>query len=431
MRNAAETELASASNDGPRKNEAVVLPVAGAAPMVEPSSSIAADATADLASNAPEAPGTAAPQLAHSRCQRAFVASMPPVFVVIWATGFIAARYAMPYSPPFQFLSLRFGVSAACFVVWALLSGAQWPKSRAQVAHLAVTGILMHAGYLGGVWASVRMGMGAGLSSLIVGVQPVPTAIWVSLWGGKLPWKQWLGLALGVGGLVLVVWQKLGKGEVTPLNLGCCFVSLFCITAGTLYQKRFVLPCDVRTANMVQLAAALCVALPIGFGAYPGQQIQWTDAASGAVNGPLAGSLAWSVLGLTLGGSSLLYMMIQAGAATAVTRCATHWPQGVDVAARLHRSHSRAPHLPPWSLCFLLFPRLQHDVPGAAHDGADGVGALRRAHDAPHRAGHRLHGQRRVACREAARLAGSMRTMCIAAWLLRAPAAGRRPTHRR
>ena len=241
--------------------------------------------------------------------QDILVRAMPVVFVLIWSTGFIVARFGMPHSPPMKFLALRYILSVLCFVVWALAVRAAWPAGGRQYAHLAVTGILMHAGYLGGVWTAVKLGMGAGLAALLVGLQPVLTAIWVSSWGGRVTARQWVGLALGFGGLALVVWHRLGLGEIHAVNLLSAFVALVSITVGTLYQKRFVAPCDVRTANLVQLAAAFAVTLPLAL--LESEGIRW--------NGELAGAMAWSVFGLTLGGSSLLYLLIQRGAATAVT----------------------------------------------------------------------------------------------------------------
>ena len=241
--------------------------------------------------------------------QDRLVAAMPAVFVLIWSTGFIVARYGMPHSPPMKFLAMRYLLSVACFAVWAFAARAAMPASRSQVKHLAVTGILMHAGYLGGVWAAVKLGMGAGLVALLVGLQPVLTAVWVSSRGGAVSSRQWAGLALGFGGLALVVWQKLGIGEIHGLNFLLALGALLSITAGTLYQKRFVTPCDVRTASLVQLVAALIVTLPLAL--LETEAMNW--------NGQLAGAMAWSVLALTLGGSSLLYLLIQRGAATAVT----------------------------------------------------------------------------------------------------------------
>jgi drug/metabolite transporter (DMT)-like permease len=242
--------------------------------------------------------------------------AMPAIFVLIWSTGFIVARYGMPHAPPMKFLALRYVLSVACFLAWALLARAAWPRGRVQWGHLAVTGVLMHAGYLGGVWAAVKLGMGAGLAALLVGLQPVLTAVWIAARGGEVAGRQWAGLGLGLAGLVLVVWQKLGLGEVHALNLLYAFIALVSITAGTLYQKRFVAPCDVRTANLVQLTAAFAVTLPLAL--LESEAMRW-QGATGGLNGELAGAMAWSVLGLTLGGSSLLYLLIQRGAATAVT----------------------------------------------------------------------------------------------------------------
>lgn len=244
------------------------------------------------------------------------VRAMPAVFVVIWSTGFIVARYGMPHAPPMKFLAVRYALSVLAFLAWALLARAGWPRDRRQFAHLAVTGILMHAGYLGGVWAAVKAGMGAGLAALLVGLQPVLTAVWIASRGGQVARRQWAGLALGLAGLLLVVWQKLGLGEVTAPNLSFVVFALFSITAGTLYQKRFLAPCDVRTASLVQLTAAFAVTLPLAL--LENETMRWW-LPGGAFNGQLAGAVAWSVLGLTLGGSSLLYLLIQRGAATSVT----------------------------------------------------------------------------------------------------------------
>jgi drug/metabolite transporter (DMT)-like permease len=235
--------------------------------------------------------------------------AIPVLFVLIWSTGFIVARFGMPHAPPMKFLALRYALSVLCFAAWAWAARAALPADRRQVGHLAVIGVLMHAGYLGGVWSAVKLGMGAGLVALLVGLQPVLTAVWVSGRGGAVSGRQWGGLALGLGGLTLVVWQKLGLGEIHPLNLALSIAALFSITAGTLYQKRFLAPCDVRTANLVQLAAAFAVTLPLAL--LEGEAMRWT--------GELVGAMAWSVLGLTLGGSSLLYLLIQRGAATSVT----------------------------------------------------------------------------------------------------------------
>ncbi|MEJ8849896.1 DMT family transporter [Variovorax rhizosphaerae] len=240
----------------------------------------------------------------------AWLRMMPAVFVLIWSTGFIVARYGMPYAPPLKFLAVRYAFSVLCFGLWIAVARVAWPQKREQWLHLMVTGILMQAGYLGGVWAAVKAGMGSGLIALLVGIQPVLTAVWLSLNGGAITRRQWAGLLLGFAGLVLVVSRKLGQGgEVTIVSMSLAILALLSITAGTLYQKRFVEPCDVRSASAVQLAAALVVTLP--FALLESDAIVW--------NAAVMGSLAWSVLALSLGGSSLLYMLIQRGTATAVT----------------------------------------------------------------------------------------------------------------
>lgn len=239
----------------------------------------------------------------------ALIRAMPAVFVLIWSTGFVVARYGMPHAPPLRFLAVRYALSIVAFVLWIVWAKAAWPQTRPQWWHLSVTGVLMQAGYLGGVWVAVRGGLGAGLVALMVGMQPILTALWVNAGSQRVPTRQWLGLGLGLAGLLLVIAPKLGHGEATPANLAAGLFALLSITAGTLYQKRWVQPCDVRTASTVQLAAALAVTLPLAV----------FESGSVQMHPELIGAMAWSVLMLTLGGSSLLYLLIQRGATTSVT----------------------------------------------------------------------------------------------------------------
>ena len=236
---------------------------------------------------------------------------MPAVFVLIWSTGFVVARYGMPHAPALGFLSVRYALSILAFLVWVAIVRAAWPRGRTQWLHLGITGVLMHAGYLVGVWVAVKGGLGAGMAALMVGLQPLLTAVWMNARGGahRVGQRQWLGLALGLAGLLLVLGHKLSLGEASAANIAAGAVALLSITAGTLYQKRWVQPCDVRTANAVQLMAALLVTAPLA----------WLQGGTVDLHPELIGAMAWSVLVLTLGGSSLLYMLIQRGAATAVT----------------------------------------------------------------------------------------------------------------
>jgi drug/metabolite transporter (DMT)-like permease len=246
--------------------------------------------------------------------QAALLQAMPAVFVLIWSTGFVVARFGMPHAPPMSFLALRYACSLLAFGVWIVLARASWPRDGMQWLHLSVTGVLMHGGYLGGVWIAIKGGLGAGLVALIVGLQPLLTALWLSAQQGqgaghRVTPRQWLGLCLGLMGLLLVVGNKLHLGEASLLGLAFTVLALASITVGTLYQKRWLAACDVRTANSVQLLAALVVTLPLAL--MESEYIDWHP--------HMVGALAWSVLVLTLGGSSLLYLLIQRGAATRVT----------------------------------------------------------------------------------------------------------------
>ncbi|MDI9335076.1 MAG: DMT family transporter [Cytophagales bacterium] len=254
--------------------------------------------------------------MTHSSKSSAWIAAMPFVFVFIWSTGFISARLGMPYAPAMSFLAIRCALSVLCFLIWigcsTGLKAIAWPSSRAQWLHLLVTGTLVQAGYLSGVWLAIKAGMGAGLTALIVGLQPILTALWVGLVSKeeRVSVWQWAGLALGFAGLSLVVSGKLSVGlEVTPFTLGWTIFSLISITVGTLYQKRFVAPVDVRVGNGIGLAGAAIVCLPFAL----------LDTAPMIWHPQLMLAMGWAVLGLSLGGSSLFYLLVQRGAATSVT----------------------------------------------------------------------------------------------------------------
>jgi drug/metabolite transporter (DMT)-like permease len=245
-----------------------------------------------------------------------WVAATPAVFVFIWSTGFISARLGMPYSPAMSFLAIRCALSVLCFLLWIGLTtgfkSIKWPSNRQQWIHLLLTGALVQAGYLSGVWLAIKEGMGAGLTALIVGLQPILTALWVGLISKqeRVDVRQWAGLALGFSGLALVVSGKLTVGlEVTPYTLAWTLFSLVSITTGTLYQKRFVAPIDVRVGNGIGLASAALVCLPFAL----------MDTAPMIWHPQLMLAMGWAVLGLSLGGSSLFYMLVQRGAATSVT----------------------------------------------------------------------------------------------------------------
>ena len=245
----------------------------------------------------------------NSQLENAWLRAMPGVFVLIWSTGFVSAKLAMPHAGPFSFLCARYAATIVCFMLWIYWAKPAWPQGRSQWLHLGISGILMHAGYLGGVWAAIKLGMSAGLSALIVSLQPIITAIWLSSQGSRVSKRQWLGLALGMLGLGFVLSDKLGTVEVTLVPMLWVLLALASITIGTLYQKAWGKPCDVRTANTVQMMGALVVSLPLAL--FEPHHITW--------NTDTVLALVWAVLGLSMGASSLMYLMIQRGAVSRVT----------------------------------------------------------------------------------------------------------------
>ena len=233
----------------------------------------------------------------------------PFAFVVIWASGFVVAKYAAPYAEPLSFLVLRYAGVVALMLALALLARAPWPRGR-QVLHVAVAGIGIQAAYLGGVWTAVAAGMPAGVAALVVNLQPVLTAAVAGLLGQRPGPRQVAGLLLGFAGVALVVSNRLTTEGLSLLTLGLTGVALLGITAGTLYQKRFCPHFDLRTGQVVQFAASIVVTLPF-VAAFESFRITWAP--------ELVGALAWSVLVLTGGGISLLFLMLRRGAAAQVT----------------------------------------------------------------------------------------------------------------
>lgn len=236
-------------------------------------------------------------------------AAMPALFVVLWATGFIGAKFGLPYAPPLAFLSWRFVFVIALMGAIALATRAPWPRGR-QIAHVAIAGILLQAGYLGGVFSGINLGMPAGLSSLIVSLQPILTAIAGPLFGERVSRRQWLGLTLGFGGVFMVVVHKIDLGVVSPEALWLTLIALFTITAGTIYQKRFCGAQDLRTQSVIQFIAALAVLLPLSL-VFESREVVWS--------GEFTFALAWLVLVLSLGAISLLLVLIRRGEATGVS----------------------------------------------------------------------------------------------------------------
>ena len=237
--------------------------------------------------------------------QRAY----PLLFVFLWSTGFIGAKFGLPYAEPLSFLLTRYGLVIALMLAIALIMRAPWPKDRAQWLHIGVSGVLVHAFYLGGVFVAIKHGLPAGVTALVVGMQPLLTACGAGwLLGEKVSARQWGGLALGFVGVGLVVSGKFGDAALGPM-LWPAVVALLAITAGTLYQKRFCARFDLRTGSVIQFVPTAIVT-GIAVALFEDYRIEWT--------GDFLFALGWLVLVLSLGAISLLNLLIRSGTAVNV-----------------------------------------------------------------------------------------------------------------
>ncbi|TXF10672.1 DMT family transporter [Pelomicrobium methylotrophicum] len=235
----------------------------------------------------------------------------PGVFVVLWSTGFIGAKLGLSYAEPLTFLILRFLLAVGLLVPLALGLGSRWPRNALQVGHVAVAGVLLHAGYLGGVFAAIHQGLPAGVVSLIVGLQPLVTAVAAPRFlGERVSGRQWLGFALGLAGVVLVVSEELRWQDADLAGLALAALALFSITAGTLYQKRHGASADLAAGSIIQFTASALVLAPLAY-LLESRRVVWS--------GEFLFALGWLVLVLSLGAISLLYMMLRRGEAARIS----------------------------------------------------------------------------------------------------------------
>ena len=232
-----------------------------------------------------------------------------PLFVVLWSTGFIGAKLGLPHAEPLTFLALRFALVAPLLALWVWLSRAPWPNAR-QTGEAAVIGILLHAVYLGGVFWAIDIGLEAGLAALIVGLQPVVTALFArTVLGERLRPVQWLGMALGFVGVALVVTRKLGAGVGDWRGVALCLGSLLAISLASTLQKRWAGAHPMRGSTMVQFVAAFLFTLPFAL-VLETNRIEWA--------GEFVFALGWLVLVLSVGAIMLLFYLIRRGVASKV-----------------------------------------------------------------------------------------------------------------
>lgn len=242
-------------------------------------------------------------------------ALVPAIFVLIWSTGWIVAKYAVPLADPLTFLSIRYATAMLVIGAFALLVRAQWPKSRADLLHAAVSGVLLHAIYLGAVWWAIAHGLSAGVSALIAAIQPLLTAaLSARLVGERLGRIQLTGIAVGFLGVLGVIAPKLAGVSVaglaeSRLALFVNIAGMFAVTFGTFYQKRFVASGDLRTITVLQYLGALVATLPMAY---------WLEPMRFEFQLETWLALAWSVLVLSIGAIGLMLMMIRRGAVSKV-----------------------------------------------------------------------------------------------------------------
>jgi drug/metabolite transporter (DMT)-like permease len=241
------------------------------------------------------------------RLTRLAIATAPMLFVLLWSTGFIGARYGLPYIEPMTFLAVRMVFVVAIMILIAVSGGARWPDTT-EIGHSLVAGSMVHGLYLGGVFTAISQGVPAGISALIPGLQPILTSTIANRFmGEKVSPLQWAGLALGLIGVLMVLHDRRMVAEGSALGWTASFVSLIGITLGTLYQKRFCGKIDWRTGNTVQYIGA-DVLFWIGAFAFETRVIHWS--------GELIFAMAWLVFVLSIAAVALMYWLIRRTAAT-------------------------------------------------------------------------------------------------------------------
>ena len=241
------------------------------------------------------------------RLTKLMILSGPVLFVLLWSTGFVGARFGLPYIEPMTFLAVRMAFVVVIMAAIAIIGGARWPNAT-EAGHSLVAGFLVHGLYLGGVFIAISRGVPAGISALIPGLQPVLISTIANRFLGETVTRlQWLGLALGVGGVVLVLHDRQMVAEGSVLGWSASFISLIGIALGALYQKRFCGKIDWRSGNLVQYAGVTVLFTGAAF-AFETRVIHW--------NGELIFAMAWLVLVLSVAGVGLMYWLIRRSAAT-------------------------------------------------------------------------------------------------------------------
>lgn len=238
-------------------------------------------------------------------------AAIGSLFIFFWASGFVAAKYGLPYAEPFTLMAARFVVASAIMVPACFLLKAAWPRSISAALHILVAGFGIQIIYLSGVYYGISLGVSTGVTALVVGLQPLLTGVLAGyVLSERISARNWIGLVLGFAGLALIVWDRVSSPTDTLWGLGALVLALIGITAGTLYQKRFCGPFDIRTGVALQTVMSCIVILLLAM-SFETMHIDWTAEFVLAV--------LWSAIGLSVIASCLYYWLIQRGAAARVT----------------------------------------------------------------------------------------------------------------
>ena len=232
-------------------------------------------------------------------------------FVIVWGSGYLATKVGLQYAPPFTFLTLRFAFGLLLVIPLAWVVKARWPESLSQWLHIAVAGLLMHAINLGGSHYAQYLGMSAGVAALVLALQPLVTAMAAApLMGERLSSLQWLGVALGLAGVALVVWHKIDLGAMSIGSLVGIFIALTAMTVGTLYQRIFCPAVDLRAASVVQFAATVLVLTPLAIG---------VEGFEFRGSWPLLAAIGFLVVFASIFAVNALHTLMRRGEATRVT----------------------------------------------------------------------------------------------------------------
>ncbi len=243
--------------------------------------------------------------------RRRFDSLLAWYFVVVWGSGFIATKVGLQYAAPFTFLTLRYTFGLACLIPLVLVLRPRWPASRAELGHILVAGLLMHAANLGGSHYAQYLGMSAGVTALILAAQPLLTALVASRWmNQRLAARQWVGVGLGLAGVALVVWHKIDIRAVSWASLAAVGVSLVAITTGTLYQRVFCPRVDLYSAALLQFAISLAVLAPLAW-TVEGMHVRWAW--------QLFAAIAFLVILASILGVNVLHTLMRHGEAARVT----------------------------------------------------------------------------------------------------------------